>query len=156
RSIEGRVRVEFIADSPGTTAFPLSGRASTRSHPSVSLDTASASLTRRRYPGAERRALAPTDFHFARLEGGSRLDNQGAERAIVPSPAHICLPGGFEPGWIYELVYQANDPLVLGLGHVAVRDFIGFLKYAREDAAGQPNPLRSGEAGIEKAYGWGR
>ena len=35
-----------------------------------------------------------------------------------------------------------------GLGHVAVRDFISFLKYDGSDA----NPLR----GTEKAYAWGR
>ncbi len=35
-----------------------------------------------------------------------------------------------------------------GLGHVAVRDFISFLKYDRSDG----NPLR----GVEKAYAWGR
>jgi len=38
RSITGPVRVEFIADQPGITTFPLSGRASTRSHPTASSD----------------------------------------------------------------------------------------------------------------------
>src|SRR5262249_8805099 len=66
------------------------------------------------------------------------------------------LPSGFETGWIYELIYEARDPLVLGLGHVAVRDFAAFLKYAAEDALGRANPLRERSAGIEKAYGWGR
>src|SRR6476659_8484545 len=51
RPITGPVRVEFIADQPGVTVYPLSGRVSTRSHPTVSRDTAKASLTRRRYPG---------------------------------------------------------------------------------------------------------
>jgi hypothetical protein len=90
------------------------------------------------------------------VEGGGGLDNQGAERAVVPSDTHIHLPTGFETGWIYELVYQAKDPLVLGLGHVAVRDFISFLKHEDRDAAGQANPLRERSAGVEKAYGWGR
>ena len=70
------------------------------------------------------------------------------EHAVVPSARHIYLPAGFQPGWIYELVYTACDPLVHGLGHVAVRDFISFLKYDGSEA----NPLR----GIEKAYAWGR
>jgi hypothetical protein len=153
--IAGRVRVEFIADRPGITTFPLSGRASTRSHRSVSLDTARASLTRRRYPADARVAVSAADWQFARVEGGSGLDNQGAECAIVPSATHIYLPGGFETGWIYELIYEAKGPPVLGLGHVAVRDFVSFLKYESEDAAGGPNPLRDA-AGIDKAYGWGR
>ncbi len=36
----------------------------------------------------------------------------------------------------------------MGLGHVAVRDFVSFLKYDDRDG----NPLR----GVEKAYAWGR
>ncbi len=73
----------------------------------------------------------------------------------MASDRHIFLPDGFEPGWIYEIVYEACDPLVMGLGHVAVRDFVSFLKYGSRDAAGQENPL--GPKGmIEKAYGYGR
>src|SRR5262249_47991682 len=127
-AITGPVRVEFIADQPGITTFPLSGRASTRSHPAVSLDTTTAARTRRRYPGDERIPVAATEWQFARIEGGGGLDNQGAERAVISSDTHIYLPGAFATGWIYELVYEAKDPLVLGLGHVAVREFISFLK----------------------------
>src|SRR5262249_34196893 len=155
RPITGPVRVEFIAEQPGIMVFPLSGPASTRSHPTVSRDTTKASLTRRRYPGDPRIPVPCAHWQFARLEGGGGLDQQGIERAVVPSYTHIYLPSGFETGWIYELIYEARDPLVLGLGHVAVRDFIAFLKYDSEDAAGQANPLGEGP-GIEKAYGWGR
>ena len=155
KPITGRVRVEFIADRPGVTSFPLSGRASTRSHRCASLDTERASLTQRRYPSDARVPVPAADWQFARVEGGSGLDNQGAECAIVPSDSHIYLPGGFETGWIYELIYEAKDPPVLGLGHVAVRDFVSFLKYEGEDAAGRANPLRDAAA-IDKAYGWGR
>jgi hypothetical protein len=38
RPLTGLVRVEYIADRAGVTTFPLSGRVSTRSHPTVSLD----------------------------------------------------------------------------------------------------------------------
>ena len=156
RPLTGPVRVEFIADQPGITTYPLSGRASTRSYPAVSRDTAKATLTRRRYPADARIPVPSEDWQFARIEGGSGLDNQGAERAMVPSDTHIYFPSGFETGWIYELIYEARDPLVLGLGHVAVRDFLSFLKYEGEDAAGQANPLRERSAGIDKVYGWGR
>jgi hypothetical protein len=152
RPITGKVRVEYIADAPGVTNFPLSGRVSTRSHPTVSLDPRDATLTRRRYPDDPRIAIPSEDWCFARLEGGSGLDNQGGERALVPSDTHIHMPGGFAPGWIYELVYTGRDPLVLGLGHVAMRDFVSFLKYGERDAAGQASPLGA----IDKAYGWGR
>jgi len=150
------VRTEYIADRSSIIVFPLSGRVSVRSHPTVSLDPREARLTRRRYPYDEREAVPPENWCFARVEGGTGLDNQGAVQAVVPSDSHIYIPGGFEPGWIYELVYTARDPLVLGLGHVVVRDFVSFLRYGKEDAAGRLNPLCERDGTIEKAYAWGR
>ena len=50
-------------------------------------------------------------------------------------------PSGFDGGAIYEFIYQAQDPLVLGLGFVAMRDAISFLRYETADVAGNPNPL---------------
>ena len=69
-------------------------------------------------------------------------------QAVIPSDTHIHIRAGFEPGWIYELIYSARDPLVLGLGHVAVRDFVSFLRYSDDGAAVV--------GAIEKAYAWGR
>jgi alpha/beta hydrolase family protein len=100
--------------------------------------------------------VPPESWCFARVEGGTGLDNQGAVQAVIPSDSHIHIPGGFEPGWIYELVYTGRDPLVLGLGHAAVRDFVSFLRYGTEDHAGRVNPLRERGGSIEKAYAWGR
>ena len=152
KPITGRVRAEYIADVPGITCFPLSGRIAAHSYSTTSLDTRDAVLTRRRYP-YDRPQVVPRDqWQFACAESGTGGETQSIERAVVPSTRHIHLPAGFQPGWIYELVYTAKDPLVHGLGHVAVRDFISFVKYAEDDAAGQPNPLR----GVEKAYAWGR
>ncbi|MDP6389688.1 MAG: alpha/beta hydrolase domain-containing protein [Alphaproteobacteria bacterium] len=151
--ITGLVRTEFISEDASTTCLPLSGRASTRSHPTVSRDTSDARLTRRRYPEDERIEIPASDWSFARLEGGMGLDAQGVEQSIVPSDTHIYLPAGFQPGWIYELVYTGRDPLVLGLGHLAVRDLVSYLKYGTEDSAGNANPLGGG---FEKAYAWGR
>ncbi|MBT6093487.1 MAG: hypothetical protein HOH04_01305 [Rhodospirillaceae bacterium] len=146
--ITGLVRSEFILESPGVTTQPLSGWSNTRSYPTASLDTSKAQLTRRPYADAPREAIPTDQWMFARNEGGIGLDGVAKQTAIVPSETNIFLPAGFEPGVIYELVYTGRDPLVLGLGHTAVRDLIGFLKHDSTDA----NPL----AGTEKAYGWGR
>src|SRR5260370_11203344 len=146
--VTGLVRVEYIADRRGIRTFPLSGHASTRSHPTVSLDPREARLARRRYPEDERIPVPPESWRFARVEGGVGLDSQGAEQALIRSDTHIHIPSGFEPGWIHELVYTGRDPLVLGLGHVAVRDFVSFLRYETEDT------VRLGTGG--KAYAWGR
>src|SRR6516164_1607208 len=55
--LTGLVRTEYIASRRGITTFPLSGRVTVRSHPTVSLDPREAALTRRRYPYNERDAV---------------------------------------------------------------------------------------------------
>lgn len=47
----------------------------------------------------------------------------------------IAMPGGFQPGRLYELVYTSRDPAVAGLGLAGVRDIISFLKYGGGNAA---------------------
>jgi hypothetical protein len=63
------------------------------------------------------------------------------------SDSNVSLEGGFELGRIYDVVYRARDPRVVGCGLAGTRDLISFLKTEQSDA----NPLR----GIRVAYGWG-
>ncbi len=148
KTITGPVRVEYIVSEPNVFSLPLSGQAAARSYPTVSRDTAKAQLTRRRYADSKREPIPADAWSFARLEHGTTVDGGGRERAVIPVDDYIYLEKGFEPGWIYELVYTARDPIILGLGHVAVRDFVSFLKHGDSG-----NPLGRG---IEKAYAWGR
>jgi hypothetical protein len=141
------LRAEFITDTPGLVSLPLSGNNYTHSFATASPDPASATLTCRAYAEETRQFIPPTAWQFARLSPTGQP---------VPSATDCYLPTGFRPGWIYELVYTARDPLVLGLGFTGVRDFLSFLRYAEHDAAGSPNPLRQQGVGIEQAYGWGR
>jgi hypothetical protein len=39
------------------------------------------------------------------------------------------MPKGFPPGKIYDVVYRAKDPVVVGTGLAAVRDMMSYLKY---------------------------
>ena len=55
----------------------------------------------------------------------------------TPSFTQICLKHGFNPNLIYELVYTAKDPLVLGVGMAAMRDVNSFFRHASA-AAGNP------------------
>jgi hypothetical protein len=148
RPLTGPVRTEYIGRE-GVRTFLLSGWATTRSHPAVSLDTRQAVLTRRRYPGSPCETLPPEAWCFGRVETGVGLDNQGDEQAVVPSDRHVHIHAGFAPGWIYELVYTGRDPLVLGLGHVAVREAVSFLRHDASEA----NPLAGH---VARAYAWGR
>lgn len=145
--VTGLARSEFILDTPGVSSLPLSDNTYTRSYESVSLDTSTATFTRREYQSDPRQPIDSEDWQFA------RLDDSGTP---VPSTSHCYLPEGFRPGWIYELVYTAIDPPVLGLGFTGVRDLLSFLRYADLDADGTPNPLRRDGVSIEKVYGWGR
>lgn len=155
--ITGKVRTEFIIERPGIDTMPLCGFASTQSYPPVSLDNQHASLTYRAHPDDERERVANNAWQFARVESGPGMDGQGTERGVVPSDSSIYMPAGFSPGYIYELIYSARDPRVLGLGYLSVRNFISFLRSAENDSAGVINPLReNGAAAIERAYCWGR
>ncbi|WP_404478183.1 alpha/beta hydrolase domain-containing protein [Novosphingobium sp. BL-52-GroH] len=71
----------------------------------------------------------------------------------VPDPARICVKGGFNPKYFYELIYLAKDPKVMGLGLAAIRDSVSFFKNETVDRAGKPNPLAGR---IRYAIGSGR
>ena len=63
-------------------------------------------------------------------------------------PGTIALDRGFEPGLIYDVVYRARDPRVIGVGLAGTRDIVSFFKHA---TAAQGNPM----PGITTAIGWG-
>ncbi len=60
---------------------------------------------------------------------------------MTPGDRQICFPAGFQPGRIYELIYRAKDPLVLGLGFAAMRDLGAFFKYEEKDDSETVNPV---------------
>ena len=147
------VRTEFIVDRPGTPSLPQSGKNGAHSCAATSLDTGAATFVRRRYPGAPAEPVAPSRWRFATVQGNPTLpgrggDVTGAEQGVVPSARHVYLKEGFEPGWIYQLTYQAQDPLALDLAFAVVREVACWL---RGDAA--DNPLRGR---VDRAYCWGR
>jgi hypothetical protein len=61
--------------------------------------------------------------------------------------------GGLKPGWIYEVVYEAEGPIVQGVGLAGIRDLVACLKYDTTER----NPLRSegGKSLIDRALGFG-
>lgn len=56
-------------------------------------------------------------------------------------PTKICLDGGFDPKYIYELSYIARDPKVMGVGLAALRDTVSFFRTKTADATGTANPV---------------
>ncbi len=84
-------------------------------------------------------------------------DRVAAPRKVVPrelwrfpDPQHVEMPGGFEPGKLYEVVYRAQDPVLAGLGPTAIRDLISFLKYG-----GAETLLADQRRYIKRAIGFG-
>lgn len=61
--------------------------------------------------------------------------------------AAVSLDGGFQLGRIYDVVYRAKEPRVVGTGLAGTRDLISFLK----DDKSPGNPV----SGVRWAYGWG-
>jgi hypothetical protein len=62
----------------------------------------------------------------------------------------------FRIGAIYQLVYQAANPPVSGIGFAATRDLVAFLRHEAADDAGTPNPLaRDGKSAITRALAHG-
>jgi len=56
-------------------------------------------------------------------------------------PVNLCLKNGFDGSKLYQLVYNAKDPYVLGAGTAAFRDVGSFFRYASADDFGTPNPI---------------
>jgi hypothetical protein len=133
-SITGRVLARFVGMSPGTTTLPiLRGGVAGTADP-ASLDSSNAMLTRRTSEQSETVPLRSTDWTFA--------DCSASPFPGTPDPRKLCLKDGFDPAFLYELVYTAHDPKVYGLGFAATRDFTAFLRHGVTDDAGNPNPLQ--------------
>jgi hypothetical protein len=61
----------------------------------------------------------------------------------TPDPTQICLKNGFDATKLYQLVFRAKDPYVLGAGFAAWRDVGQFFKTAAADDTGTANPVAS-------------
>jgi hypothetical protein len=141
--VTGIVRQEIIVGAPTVstaintsrftsaanhTTYPTASTANQTPFPDGFLPT----LTVRSLPGDPRVPIPNGDWSFASCPPGG---------PVTTSATMLCYPAGFQPGKIYELIYQAKDPLVMGLGYAAVRDLHAFFKHERRDESGMPNPL---------------
>jgi Alpha/beta hydrolase domain len=154
QAIVRRVRTEIVVEKKGIKSQPLSGDERVKSYAAASLDKSLATLTVRKKGYERRTPVAESQWEFAACKENRRAGRGNIRR----SAQDIYLRAGFQPGHIYEFIYPAKNPLVLGLGFAVVRDLVSFLRYEMKDAAGRPNPLVSSNktTRIGYAYGWGR
>ncbi len=126
KPITGLVRSDFFVDRP-TTEQPLghviSGGIGGIEYACSDPEDPANRLTVRAAPLGERRTIPRQEWEFV------------AAPQLGPGLRAIRLTSGFEPGKIYEIVYRARDPVVVGLGLAAVRDFASWLKSEDNDLA---------------------
>jgi len=149
-SIAGILRSEIVVAAPAKS-LPLSGGWFTglthTAYPAVSSDNQLTlpdgfrpSLTVRAKENAPRVTIPNAQWRFGTCNDG---------QPETTSDTSICLPAGFQPGRLYELVYRAKDPIVLGVGFAALRDVGAFFRFERADSTGTRNPVyRPGHTAI--------
>jgi hypothetical protein len=128
KEIHGLVRSDFTP-SQKRDDWPLGhillGPDGGNSYPVDDPENGSNKLTVRDTPTGERKTIPRSDWSFAHVVAGK----------LTPDPHYVHLNSGFVPGKIYELVYTAKNPAVVGVGLAAVRDFLSYLKYDPEATA---------------------
>ena len=131
KAITGKVLFEFFSYEDALIySMPLDSKGSP-AYPIVSMDHSLASLTVRQYPWEKAVELPRSGWQFARYEEGK----------VIPDSTSLHIKDGFKPGWLYDLVYEAKDPKVVGLGLAAIRDVVSFFRYEEKDQGDFANRL---------------
>ena len=148
KPIRGVVRYEMVSDGPAET-MSLSRRAGHGSYPPTASGEAGGVLTWRMRETDPRIVIPRGQWSLLRSPA---LAGQKGHVGGTLGEVRLRLAAGFRPGYIYELICEAEGPIVQGVGFAAVRDLISFL---RRDT-GKQNPLRArGKPAISRAHGFG-
>jgi hypothetical protein len=110
--ITGLVRADWVVDQNTDQLFL--GNRNLKSYPPV-VNPSFNILTSRLGLDTPKETISPDQYTIINDSSGQGLHQ-------------IKLQKGFEAGKIYELIYLAKDPVLAGLGLVAVRDFASYLK----------------------------
>ncbi len=135
RPIRGVVRSEIIVSSPAADRS-LADRNHVPYEVADPQDLSNTMTVRSSVDGT--RLIVPrSQWRFARVENGD----------VVADRGRVWLEAGFEAHKIYEVVYVAEDPTLVGLGPAAVRDAVSQIKNggggrARDRRRGHPARAR--------------
>ena len=146
------LRIEYsdrtIPDT-GTFTLTLNGNASFVSYETADTNTAHSTLTVRTDVEGTKVTIPPDRWAFGRCPTGAG--------SLAPTTTDICLFDGFDSQKLYELIYPARNPLVMGLGYAVTRDIASFLRNETRDDAGNANPLAlsASSVGLRRAYSSG-
>jgi hypothetical protein len=144
--IRGVVRSEFVVDRPAARAS-ISHRGNQGSYRPTEQGLATAKATRREREADPRQEIPRNEWKLATTV--VRAGDRAGQLPLI----ELEVTGGLKPGWIYEVIYEAEGPLVQGVGLAGIRDIISSLKYG----AGDKNPLLSGDGRplINRAHAFG-
>lgn len=117
--LTGPVRADWVVDR-ATDVLDL-GHRSHRPYPPVDPADPDDVLTVRDGREAPRDTVPRDQWEF--------VGPDGADLRPEARAASIRLDGGFEAGRIYELVYEARHPQMVGLGLAAIRDVLSHARY---------------------------
>jgi hypothetical protein len=135
-TITGVVRSEFIVNTtppPNTQNILADSSSNTPGYPTANLNNSHDTMTMRVHQDDPKVPIPNSDWAYA--------DCTSTPFPGVPNPQKVCLKNGFDTNHIYELIYTAKDPIVMGLGLAAIRDVAAFFRDAEKDDYGNPNPL---------------
>lgn len=137
-AITGEVFARIVNRS-GMASQPLMVQANPMPYRPVTLDTRQARLVSRTAESTRGEVvgetlIAPADWAWARCDTANPFPG-------TPDATHICLRSGFDAAKLYQVVFKAVDPYVLGIGFAAWRDVGAFFKHAIADDVGTPNPV---------------
>jgi hypothetical protein len=128
-----------IVNRSGVGSQPLMVQTNPVPYKPMSLETAKAKLTSRAAETMsgeviDEQAVAAGDWAWARCDAQNPFPG-------VPDATQICLKKGFDAKRLYQAVFTAADPYVLGVGFAAWRDVGAFFKHAQADDTGTLNPI---------------
>jgi hypothetical protein len=131
-----------IVNRSGKASQPLLVQTNPVPYKPVSLDTGLSKLVSRSAENQRGEVLgevtiAAADWSWARCDADHPFPG-------TPDPTQICLKNGFDPARLYQVVFAAANPYVLGIGFAAWRDVGAFFKTAVADDTGTPNPIAKG------------
>jgi hypothetical protein len=147
KPIRGPVRQEFVLDKAATRTS-VGHRGNLGSYRPAADAMPSAVLSARERESDPRRVIPRADWDFQVTE--VTVEGTAGQLPLV----EIDYQAGFQPGLIYEVVYEAEGAIVQGVGLAAIRDTISSLKYARDPAQ---NPLldETKQPLVTRALGFG-
>ncbi|MFH1575290.1 MAG: alpha/beta hydrolase domain-containing protein, partial [Acidobacteriota bacterium] len=124
KPITGWVRAWFIP-TEATSSFEYVTGYNTAAYRPIDPNASHYRLTAREGIISARGLIPREDWQFGQM----------IEGRIVADPNFITLKSGFEPGMTYEIMYEAQNPPVQGLGLASIRDMASALKYDPDSIA---------------------